>query len=94
MTVSIDRTAWPWHSAPNDVTDYDEATWHASRRSSQGQLPRQSIGRWVLEQRARRSRDVLEPAPMTEADREQLRADLIAAWAHPVPTRYVGRLPR
>jgi hypothetical protein len=63
-----------------------------------GQLPLQSLERWVLEQRVRRSRDVLEPRPYTEADHEQLRADLTAAWRalerQPLVRRFTGRLPR
>jgi hypothetical protein len=74
----IDRTAWPWHSAPGDCTDYDEATWYACRKSSGGELPRQDRGTWVIEQRARRTRDVLPPPPFTEADHAALQADLAA----------------
>lgn len=66
MTASIDRQAWPWHSVPADCTDYDAAAWYAVRARGDGELPRQDLGRWVLEQRARRSRDVLGPAPAAE----------------------------
>ncbi len=92
--TTVDRTTWPWHSAPAGVDDYDAAVWHAVRAASVGELPRQDLKTWILEQRARRTRDVLPPWPTTEAEHAQLRADLIEAWAHPVPTRYLGRLPR
>jgi hypothetical protein len=75
----IDRTAWPWHSAPADCTDYDEATWYACRKSSGGVLPRQDLDTWVQRQRA--SRDVWPSRPaMIGAEHAQLRADLAAAW--------------
>jgi hypothetical protein len=92
--TTVDRTAWPWNAAPPGIDDYDEAAWYAVRATSDGELPRQDLETWILEQRARRTRDVLPPRLMTEADHEQLRDDLILAWAHPVPTRYVGALPR
>jgi hypothetical protein len=63
VTTSIDRTAWPWRSAPDDVTDYDEAAWYTVRATRERQLPRKDLETWILEQRARRSRDVLEPEP-------------------------------
>jgi len=96
MNAAIDRAAWPWHSAPADVDDYDEALWYWVRATSDGEYPRQSLRRWVLEQRARRSRDVRGPAPMTEAEHEQLRADLVAAWCDPSldPAVIEARRPR
>lgn len=99
----MDRTQWPWHSAPGDETDYDGAVWHAIRRQSGGQLPVQSYAVWVARQRA--SRDIwewLEPEPLTEAEHEQLLAALAAVWRDPrfdpgrngpVPLRWAnGRL--
>jgi len=50
---------WPWHSAPANVADYDEAVWYAVRSTSGGELPRQDLEAWTLEQRARRLRDVI-----------------------------------
>jgi hypothetical protein len=94
-----DRSDWPWHSAPDDVDDYDVAAWHAIRHTSGGVLPGQSLERWVQRQRA--SRDVwqwLEPEPLTEAQHEQLRVDLVEAWnaaaTRPLRPRFAGRLPR
>ena len=80
---AIYRTIWPWHSAPADCDDYDAAIWHAIRQGSNSQLPRQSLDRWVLEQRARRSRDVMQPPLLREVEHEQLRVDLIAFWNDP-----------
>jgi hypothetical protein len=96
MSATIDRQAWPWHSAPADCEDFDAATWHASRAIGDGELPRQSLEEWVAEQRARRSRDVLEPEPVTEAEHEQLRVDLAAAWSDPLldPAVIAARKPR
>ncbi len=94
---AIDRTAWPWHSAAAACTDYDEATWHAVRKSSAGALPVQSLDQWVRRQRA--SRDVWEwsePESLSEAEHEQLRVDLIEAWSDPRldPAVIEARKPR
>jgi hypothetical protein len=52
----MERDRWPWNMAPADCLDWDEATWHAVRYATDGELPRQSLRRWALEQRVRRSR--------------------------------------
>lgn len=53
---------FPWHLAPEGVTDPDEATWYALRRLSElaGDgvvLPHQSLGVWVARMRASRQLD-------------------------------------
>jgi hypothetical protein len=100
--TTIDRTTWPWHSAPVGCNDYDAAVWHATRARSEAVggylLPRQDLEVWVLEQRARRSREVLGPEPLTDTGHAQLRADLAVAWrgldSSPSARRFAGRLPR
>lgn len=81
MNAFIGRSAWPWHTAPPDWLDHDEAVWHWVRMTRSGEDPTQRVRRWMLEQGVRRSRDVLPPAPMTESDHERLRLDLIASWS-------------
>lgn len=85
----IDRTAWPWCHAPSDVEDYDAASWHALRYSSEIRggpvLPVQGLKRWTLEQRARRSRDVRQPPALSEDEHRQLLRDLTAFWAEARP---------
>jgi len=80
------RADWPWSFAPPDVSDYDEAVWHAVRAQSQGNWPRQDREAWTARQRA--SRDLWPwqpPDPLTEADHAALQAEIAAAFAAPLP---------
>ena len=52
----IDRTAWRWHFAPDDVTDYDEAARYVGRATSDGELPRSSPSRSAKRFTDRRAR--------------------------------------
>lgn len=104
---SPQRRSWPFgaRGVPADCDDLDVAAWFAIREQTDGELPRQDLETWVLEQRARRTRDVLGPEPMTEAELAQLHADL-AGYARarnaesetppqpPIAPCFAGRLPR
>ena len=89
--TAIDRTRWPWHSAPAGCQDWDEAVWHATRRRSAEAggpvLPQQSLEDWLIRQRTSRAlAGFAMPAPLTEADHAALQAEIAEAYASvPLP---------
>ena len=61
------------------LSNPDEVAWSPFRTSGGGAPPRRHLDTWVQRQRA--SRDAwASPAPMADANHEQLRVDLAAVW--------------
>jgi len=67
---------------PPGCDDYDVAVWFAIREQIDGELPRQDLDSWVLEQRARRTRDVTDPGRVDAYDASsEAIAGALVRWA-------------
>jgi hypothetical protein len=81
------RCDWPFGARgvpPECNADLDAATWYAIRTQTNGELPRQPLDEWVREQRARTSRAVLDPEPLTEQEHWTLMAEVAEALRGPL----------
>lgn len=80
----VDRTQPPWNQAPPDVTDVDAAQWWATRRQTNGALPRQDLDTWTNRMHAARAEEEARYKATTETAAQQwgrlaLARDLITA---------------